>query len=162
MTNGKMLTEQELKDEQSYSAPGRGAQGAAPTPQEIRRQRMTAVIAAVVVLLLVAGAVVATWYLLSNPAQAAVWRDVFIIFMALETLLIGLTLVILIVQLARLINLLQNEIKPILDSTNETVNTMRGTITFLSDNLAEPVVKLNESFAAFKEVRKFFKTFRGK
>ena len=162
MTNGKMLTEQELKDEQSYSTPGSGAQGAPPTTQEIRRQRMTAVIAAVVVLLLVVGVVFATGYLITNPAQAAVWRDVFIIFMALETLLIGLTLVILIVQLARLINLLQNEIKPILDSTNETVNTMRGTITFLSDNLAEPVVKLNESFAAFKEVRKFFKTLRGK
>jgi uncharacterized protein YoxC len=82
--------------------------------------------------------------------------------MALESLLIGLTLVILIVQLARLINLLQNEIKPILDSTNETVSTMRGTITFLSDNLAEPVVKLNETFAAFGEVKNFLKTLRGK
>jgi hypothetical protein len=39
---------------------------------------------------------------------------------------------------------------------------MRGTITFLSDNLAEPVVKLNETFAAFGEVKNFFKTLRGK
>ena len=70
-------------------------------------------------------------------------RDIFIIFMAFESLIIGVALVILIVQLALLTNLLQNEIKPIIDSTNETVNTVRGTATFLSDNLAEPVIKLN-------------------
>ena len=57
---------------------------------------------------------------------------------------------------------LQNEIKPILDSTNETISTMRGTVTFLSDNLAEPVVKLNETFAAVNEFRRFFRFFRGK
>jgi hypothetical protein len=72
--------------------------------------------------------------------------------MALESLLIGVALVILIVQLATLINLLQNEIKPILNSTSETVNTVRGTVTFLSDNLAEPVIKINETLAAFKKL----------
>ena len=74
-------------------------------------------------------------------------RDIFIILMALESLLIGLVLVILIIQIARLINLLQNEIKPILDSTNETVSTLRGTTAFLSTNLVEPGIKLNESLA---------------
>ena len=79
-------------------------------------------------------------------------RDVFIILIALESLLIGLVLIILIVQLARLTNLLQNEIKPILDSTNETVSTLRGTTTFLSTNLVEPVIKLNQSLAALHKL----------
>jgi NADH:ubiquinone oxidoreductase subunit K len=79
-------------------------------------------------------------------------RDIFIIFMAFESLIIGAALIILIVQLALLTNLLQNEIKPIIDSTNETVNTVRGTATFLSDNLAEPVIKLNEYLAYLKKV----------
>jgi len=78
-------------------------------------------------------------------------RDIFIILMALESLLIGLVLVILIIQIARLINLLQNEIKPILDSTNETVSTLRGTTAFLSTNLVEPVIKLNESLAGLQK-----------
>ncbi len=73
--------------------------------------------------------------------------DVFIIFMALESLIIGLVLIILIVQLARLINLLQHEIKPIIESTNETVSTLRGTSQFLSDNISEPVIRLNEYMA---------------
>ena len=42
-------------------------------------------------------------------------RDVFIIFMALEILVIGVAMIVLMVQLATLINLLQNEIKPILE-----------------------------------------------
>lgn len=78
-------------------------------------------------------------------------RDVFIIFMALESLVIGGALIILIVQLARLINLLQNEIKPIIYSTNETVNTLRGTAEFLSNNVTQPVIKLNSYMAGIKQ-----------
>lgn len=84
-------------------------------------------------------------------------RDVFIIFMALESLVIGVALVILVVQLATLINLLNNEIRPIIKSTNDTVNTLKGTVTFLSDNLSEPVMKLNEYLAG---LRKFFEIIR--
>jgi hypothetical protein len=79
-------------------------------------------------------------------------RDVFIIFMALESIVIGVALVILITQIAILINLLQNEIKPILQTTNETVNTLRGTTIFLSNNLVEPVIKLNEYLAGLKRL----------
>jgi predicted PurR-regulated permease PerM len=84
-------------------------------------------------------------------------RDVFIIFMALESLVIGVALVVLIVQLATLINLLNNEIRPIINSTNQTVNTIKGTVTFLSDNLSEPVIKLNETIAG---IQKFFDILR--
>ena len=89
----------------------------------------------------------AVFLLTGNANTTAVIRDVFIIFMALESLVIGMVLIVLVFQLARLTNLLQNEIKPILDSTNETVSTLRGTTKFLSDNLAEPVIKLNEYLA---------------
>jgi hypothetical protein len=72
--------------------------------------------------------------------------------MALEFVVVGLALVILIVQLATLINLLQNEIRPILESTNETANTLRGTAVFLSENLTEPVIKLNEYAVAARRL----------
>jgi hypothetical protein len=79
-------------------------------------------------------------------------RDIFIIFMALEFLIIGVAMIILMIQLATLINLLQNEIKPILNSTNETVNTLKGTAAFLSNNLVEPVMKMNEYLAGIKRL----------
>ena len=85
-------------------------------------------------------------------------RDIFIIFMALEFLLIGVVMIILIIQLARLTLLLQNEIKPILESTNETANTLRGTTAFLSEHLVEPVLKLNQYLAGLNKILSFFKS----
>ena len=107
------------------------------------------IIAAIAVLgLLIWGAI---FLFTSDAGVTSQIRDVFIIFMALESLVIGVALVILIIQVAILTNLLQNEIKPILDTTNETVNTLKGTVRFVSDNMAEPVIKLNEYLAALKK-----------
>ena len=61
-------------------------------------------------------------------------------------------MMILIVQMSTLINLLQNEIKPIIESTNETANTLRGTAVFISENLTEPVIALNEYISAFRQL----------
>ncbi len=88
----------------------------------------------------------------ASPGQVTRIRDIFIIWMAFLSLFTGLALVILLVQVTRLINLLQNEIKPILDSTNETVSTLRGTTEFISNNLVEPVIKLNEYLAGFAQL----------
>jgi hypothetical protein len=126
----------------------------APVDQvRLAQQRKTLIITSIV-FVVVLGLIIASVVLLlgaKNETTAKI-RDIFIIFMALESLVIGVTLVILIIQLATLINLLQNEIKPILNSTNETVSTLRGTVTFLSDNLAEPVIKLNEYLAGIKRL----------
>ncbi len=111
------------------------------------------------IVVLLALGIAAAVFLVRHPAEAASVRDVFIIFMALEFMLIGVTLVILIVQLAVLTNMLQHEIKPILESTNETVNTVRGTTLFLSENLVEPVIKLNSVLAALSQVAETLSVF---
>lgn len=79
-------------------------------------------------------------------------RDIFIIFMALESMIIGGAMIVLIIQLATLVNLLNNEVKPILDATNETIATLRGTTEFLTENLVEPVVKLNSYLAGIQKL----------
>ena len=107
------------------------------------------VVAVVLLGLIITGAVM----LLSGSSETAgQWRDVFIIFIALEMLIIGAAIVILMVQLAILINLLQNEIRPILETTNETANTMRGTAEFLSKNISEPIIKLNGYLAGLQRL----------
>jgi hypothetical protein len=68
-------------------------------------------------------------------------RDLVIIFLAVEGVLIVLALAVLVLQLARLINLIQTEIKPILENTQETVKTAQGTVEFMSSNLTEPIVR---------------------
>jgi len=131
---------------------GERAPGSSVEPGLTGRQRLLLLGAAVVALAFLALFVVAIIYLARNPGQAEIWRDIFIILMAFESLVIGLALVILIVQIARLTNLLQNEVRPILESTNETLSTLRGTTRFLSNNLVDPVVKANSSMAAFRRV----------
>ena len=109
-------------------------------------------------LLLVALVITGLVFLLRPGTDTARVRDIFIIFMALEFLLIGCVMIILIIQVARLTLLLQNEITPILESTNETANTLRGTTTFLSEHLVGPVLKLNEYLAGMNRIIGFFKT----
>ena len=114
------------------------------------------VLGVVIVLLLIAGIIFAVNVMINNPAQTETFRDIMIIFMAFVFLFIGLALIILLVQLARLTNLLQYEIRPILEATNETVGSLRGTTQFLSDNLVAPVVKANSSFAALRRAIELF------
>lgn len=123
--------------------------------EELRQQRKVIISITVGVILILAILITCLVFLLSPGTDAdyvARIRDVFIIIMALESLLVGVVLVVLIVQMARLTNLLQNEIKPILESTNETISTLRGTTQFLSDNIAEPVIKLNEYSAGLQKL----------
>ena len=122
------------------------------SPEELRRQRLTIAIIIIVVLLFLIGTLASVYYLSLPTTDTERIRDIFIIFLSLEFLVLGLAMMILIVQLATLINLLQNEIKPIIESTNETANTLRGTATFLSENLAEPVITLNEYLSAFRQL----------
>jgi len=128
--------------------------GSPAQPQDLSAdQRRTLIFIVLGVILFLVVLVASLWFLARAPlGEVARIRDIFIIFMALQSLLTGLALVILIVQLARLTNLLQNEIRPILDSTNETVSNLRGTTAFLSDNLVEPVIKLNEYLAGLSQL----------
>ncbi len=129
------------------------------TPQEEAAKRaqqrqmrtivIVAVIAVVLVILLLA---VAVWALLQPGVPTDRIRDIFIIVVAFETLVVGVALIVLLVQLASLINLLQNEVRPILEATSETVRTVRGTAQFLGENVVDPVIKLNGYLASIQRV----------
>jgi len=112
-----------------------------PATEQSQKNIVIPIVIGVIVLLVLLG--VAIYFLLQPATPTDRIRDIFIIVVALESLVIGVALIVLIVQLASLINLLQNEVKPILTATNETVNTLRGTAEFLGENVVEPVIKLN-------------------
>lgn len=112
---------------------------------------------AVAVLVLVGFIAGIVLLLRADPAVTGQVRDIFIIAMALEFFVIGIALIVLIIQVATLTNILQNEVKPILNSTQETVNTLKGTVKFLSNNVSEPVIKMNEYLAGFKKLLELLK-----
>ena len=130
-----------------------------PTPEELAARRaqqrqmraivIAAAVAAVVLLIILA---IAVYWLLQPGVPTDRIRDVFIIVVAFETLIVGVALVVLLVQLASLINLLQNEVRPILEATSETVRTLRGTAAFLGESVVEPVIKLNGYLASIQRV----------
>lgn len=124
------------------------------TPPSTSKVWIVILVAAVII-----GLIVTAIFFLSKAdlSTTSRIRDIFIIFMAFESIVIGVALVVLVVQVATLINLLQNEVKPILKSTKETVDTLKGTTEFLSSNLVEPVIKLNGYLAGMKQLFDLFK-----
>lgn len=133
----------------------------APIGQEELRRRQI-VIAGVVIaaILFLALLITGIIYLALPETNTERIRDIMIIIMALEFMFLGVAMLVLIVQLATLINLLQNEIIPIVESTNETANTLRGTAVFLSDNLSEPVIKLNQYLAGIMKLTELIRITR--
>ncbi len=74
-------------------------------------------------------------------------RDLAIILLAVESLVIGVVLIILVLEIRNLAKMLRDEIKPILESADETARTVRGTTVFVSENLVNPMVRAS-SFAS--------------
>ncbi len=129
------------------------------TPQEQaakaaqqRQMRMIVIVGVIAVVVILALLIIAIYVLLQPGVPTDRIRDIFIIVVAFETLVIGVALIVLLIQLASLINLLQNEVRPILEATSETVRTVRGTAAFLGENVVEPVIKLNGYLASLQRV----------
>ncbi len=129
------------------------------TPQEEaakraqqRQMRMIVVVAIIAAIVILAVLAVVVYALLQPGVPTDRIRDIFIIVVAFETLVVGVALIVLLVQLASLINLLQNEVRPILEATTETVRTVRGTAQFLGENVVDPVIKLNGYLASIQRV----------
>lgn len=128
-----------------------------PTPVvdpavERERRKLTITLSVGGILLLALIILSIVFLMLAEGETTSKIRDIFIIFMALESLVIGVALIVLIVQVSSLVNLLQNEVRPMLEATNETINTLRGTTAFLGENLVEPVIKLNSYLAGLRRL----------
>lgn len=111
---------------------------------ENKNNKKTAIIViAIVAVLILAGMLFGIITLAKTDVQVTGQiRDIFIIILALESLLIGAALIILVIQLALLSNLIQHEIRPILNSTKETVQTVKGTSKFISEKAVNPIVSI--------------------
>ena len=86
------------------------------------------IVAVVLAVLFILGVV---WLARTQGTTMEALRDIMIIALALESCVFGVVLMFLLVMLIRLVNMLEFEIKPILEKTNETLGTVRGTTTFM-------------------------------
>ena len=118
-----------------------------------RQQKTAVILFSIIAVLFLAAVVTGIVYLSGKDAETTGRvRDIFIIVLALESLLIGAALVILVIQLAVLTNLIQNEVKPILTSAKETASTLRGTSQFISRRAVAPIISVTSALAGFRKL----------
>lgn len=91
--------------------------------------------------------------------MAATIRDIFIIILAIESLAVGVFLILMTWQLWQLIKLLRNEVIPLLDTTKETVEQVKHTTTFVGQSVAGPIISATGFIAGVREI---VQTLRGK
>lgn len=81
------------------------------------------------------------------PERIEALRDVIIMLFAMVSCMAVIVLVILLMAIIRLINMLELEIKPILEQTNQTIQVVRGTTTYVGNHVVRPVIQAT-SFVA--------------
>ena len=107
-------------------------------------------VALIGILVVVIVLLVVMCYLLFTHSEAtAIIRDISVTILALESIVVLLLLGVVIGMLWWLIQTLEKKITPILDATNETINnvsetvsTVQGTATFVSDTVVSPIIKV--------------------
>ncbi len=113
----------------------------APAPAKPLIQRKHVFAASFVLLIALAALVFLVILAVNYPLHTETVRDIAIVALAAESGLIGVALIVLITQVARLANMLEYEIKPIIQNTADTVSTVRGTAAFMSEHMVSPVIK---------------------
>jgi ribosomal protein L35 len=77
----------------------------------------------------------------------SITRDLLLMLMVLQGMLLGLALLIVVFQVARFLNVLQTEIDPVVETAQDTLQTLQGTAEFVSKHVTEPIIKTQRSVA---------------
>jgi hypothetical protein len=126
-----------------------------------RRLPMLAALALAVVL--IAGVILFGVFMFRNPATAATLRDIFLVVLGVQSMMIGLLLlailtaiVYVVLKLHDLIHLLQTELHPIMQQADDTVRTVRSRAIFISDSAVKPIIEVMACVAAVKSIIRSF------
>ncbi len=134
-------------------------QTSADEARKSQRQRQLVLGGAIVLVVLILAVIIGGSYAAyQNPAGARTTRDIAIIILAALSILIGVLMILLLYQMTMLTLMMRDEIKPLLESINETMNTVRGTAVFMSENVVQPTINVASTFAG---VRRVFESLAG-
>lgn len=110
-------------------------------------------------------AVIAVLILLGFAAMIAAGvidevRDIVIILLAVESLIIGGVTLFLLYQMIMLLTLIREELIPLIQSAQDTVNSARGTTVYVSRKIVVPSAKAATTVARLQTMARVL--FRGK
>lgn len=125
--------------------------------------RTPAIIAAVVALVILAILIAVGVLLFNNPPVAAVLRDIFIILLGIQSIIIGLLMIVAVVaiiyvalKMYDLTQFVQNELRPMLQRADDAVRTFHSRSVFISDAAVKPVIEVMSFASAVKGIIKTF------
>ena len=130
--------------------------------------RTPLIIAAVALVIVIAAFCGLGIFLFRRPEIAAVLSHIFIILLAIETIVIALiamalvlALFYIILKISDLVSLINFEVKPLvrkaddaLTITKDTARVVQNRATFISDEAVKPVLNIVSTYAAIKAVLK--------
>jgi ABC-type protease/lipase transport system fused ATPase/permease subunit len=87
-------------------------------------------------------------------------RDIVIILMAVESLIIGGVTLFLLYQIIMLLTLIREELIPLIQSAQDTVNSARGTTVYVSRKIIVPSAKAASTIARLQAMGRVL--FKGK
>ncbi len=126
------------------------------TRRQLNRRKNLIVIAIVIIVALVvlAFALMISWGILDE------FRDIVIIMLAAESLVIGGVTLFLLYQVIMLVALLREELIPLIQSAQDTVNSARGTTVYVSRKVVVPAAKAASTVAQLQAMARVL--FKGK
>ena len=85
-------------------------------------------------------------------------RDVVIIIAALLTIALLVVLILLVLRIRSLIEAVPNRVRPMIDSAEQSMTTVRGTSDFVSTMVVRPVIR---ALAIASAIERFFQVLFG-
>ena len=76
-----------------------------------------------------------------------IFRDIFVLILILESVVLIAALAILMLQTAGFLIMLKTEIKPILDNARETTRLSKATAQFINTNAVDPLIQIKSFFS---------------
>ncbi len=95
------------------------------------------------------------WYMITHPVFTAAVTNIWIIVLALVVLVMNVFLIIMLWHVIRLIDFLLFELKPVLESLQETSSTVRGTASFVTEEVSSPIIDASAKSARVKGSLRF-------
>ena len=125
--------------------------------------RKPAIIAGVAALVILIVLIAFGVLLFNNPTATATLRDIFIILLGVEMMVIGLLMAVLLIALVYvalklydLTQFVENELRPMLDRADDAIRAVHSRTVFITDTAVKPVIEVMSYLSAVRSVLRAF------
>jgi len=145
--------------------PGTAEQESSPAELSpgLGASRLPAIIAGVAAAVVLVALIAVGVLLFNHPRTAAVLRDIFIILLGVQSIIIGLLMVAMLVTLIYmalkiydLTQFVEDELRPMLSRADDMMRTVHSRTVFISDTAVKPVIGVMGYVSAVKSIIRSF------